>query len=319
MKKFNVFVVVMFMVVSSLAFGFLDSLGKKLASDMNQDEKERMTISIGEQINKTDILSFNSDIIKGDEILPLLVEAIALEKIIQKDITDISVTMNSEGTDIMALGRLRNQFNDLNKNNLFDVTYVSESEITVDFYVPDILYRKKLLDNLNNVSNIDNILDWAINTTGMNEELMYYHNPIGKAVVSAMVSDIFLTVDESGGVGGEFSTGYTWDLIIDPNNRESATFVYSMGDISIKYPVKIEYSFGDYKYSVNMDYTKLTFEYNGKSYKLDKFIENILAFKVNFLKMSTASLCYSEARKAYYLDNENTYYPIIIIDGYKNN
>lgn len=313
------FVVVMFMVFSSLTFGFFDSLGKKFAGDMNQEEIGQMCIAIGEQINKTDILTYNSNIIQGSELLPLLVEAIALEKIIQKDISNISVTINSDGSDIMSLGRLRNQYNDLNKNNLFDVTYVSESEITVDFYVPDIIYRKKLLDNLNNTSNIDNLIEWGINVTRMDGEMLYYYNPIGKAVVSAMVCDIFLTVDENGGLGGDFTSAYTWDLVIDPNNRESATFIYSIGDIAIKYPVKIEYSFGDYKYSVNMDYTKLTFEYNGKNYMLKKFIENILMFKVDFLNMTTDSLATRTTRQVFYLDSENTEYPIIVTEGFKNN
>lgn len=236
----------------------------------------------------------------GSEVMDLIIEAIALDQVMENGIDTMTFPM-----DITERGTMPEaMFNDIigtlsGLRNMRVVKLDTGKYLIEEFKVGG---GSDSSDAMNYIVDQGRVFEWSYSNMLDRNADHGWDTAKGLGVMGAMFTEISNIYNFSGfkEMPVEKQMRYVNNIFISPDNKEVGWLFVSRGPVSITIPLNIKYSFGGYEISYDVNMNDLSFNYGDDSFRIGPVLRNTLWFKTQILKTSGEPMVSKSYRQKYF-------------------
>lgn len=312
MKKILIKTLGLFLVVSNISSAnIVTGIKNRLIENMNdvvnlvdgkisEKDLEKSRVNLTKNFVDGDIYNYGGKKFTGNDILNLLEEGVVLDKVMEYGVDTMTFPM-----DYKMKGKMSDEMFDqiiitLSGMNTTRVHKIDDGKYLIEEF--KVARPKGAWSEFNYIGDKGKVFEWAFTNMMDSKGNMGWNTPNGIQVLGAMFTELSADYkDNDSKMPIEDNKKYNSYISIDTQDKTKGYLFIYRNAISITVPLKIDYSFGGYEISYDINPSDMYFNIGdeGPQLSVGAVLNNVLWFKSSVLKTSTTPIVNKDFRVKY--------------------
>lgn len=267
---------------------------------ISEKDLEKSRVNLTKNFVNRDIYNYGGKKFTGNDILNLLEEGVALDQVMEYGVDTMTFPMDYEMKGKMSDEMFDQIIITLSGMNTTRVLKIDDGKYLVEKF--KVARPKDTWSEFNYIGDKSKVFEWAFTNMMDSEGNMGWNTPNGIQVLGAIFTE--LSVDykyNDSKMPIENNKKYNSYIYVDTQDKTKGYLFIYRNNISITVPLKIDYSFGGYEISYDININDMYFNIGdeGPQLSVGAVLSNVLWFKSNILKTSTTPMVSKDFRVKY--------------------